>query len=794
MPRRPVVCVSDLLPVWIALLAFLIAPAAVSAGPNDVQLSAKLGWDGPLRSGRWIPLHVTASDPTASDARPRSVRLDLEIPQGGPNVMQLHQSVTIGPRPATFSLLIPFRYEGYGSDGGPTLTLRDAATGKMLARWPEDGGSDNGPGPYWDRLSDTEKKVIGVVGEWSTLDPMIVASGDRARAVQLPADRLPGSPLGYDLLDLLVLNRANVNRLDADAQQAIADWVRAGGTVLMWPGNDPIPAGPLADVLPCRVGRPATYPISTATRSALDLTGKFKAMQGSELTPAAGATPIQLWPADQGGGAAAVAYTRRVGFGRITVAPFDAGRFEFNSTSSGKKFYAALTDRLGLIDPNESNADNGNVNRYNYYAHGADALTRRLDEATGQLQDHLGDVPGAGRFGFSYVAYMVLGMMLLVGPVDWFVLKRLGRQPWTWVTTTGWIGLITVGALSVAKVFKSGDLHFNTVEMIDQADDRVVGRVAMAGLYSPKTTNYHLEAPPAAGSPATGGTATGGAAAGQAAPPPGWWSVAAGNGGGGRAGGGLSLDTPFHQYADANAPDVNDGFTVNVWNLRFLRGEVAGDGGDPLVKADLKVVVGPDGQRVVEGTVRNLSDKALSDVRVSVGGTFVRRSGADASNSAPPTTPTSPPPPRELSAEKVAALSVSSRIPDDEGHGGQSSDRWLSSLDAPVLVGQIKPGESAAVRAVIGPTAEANVQPGPASAGPAAARARLPVHLGPWIAAADLAARRSERLETESAAAVPEVAVVYATVVDPRPPAVLREPPNKERHEAFLRAVVRLVH
>ena len=57
-----------------------------------------------------------------------------------------------------------------------------------------------------------------------------------------------------------------------------------------------------------------------------------------------------------------------------------------------------------------------------------------------QTLNWIGDVPGAGRFGFSYSRWCLLAMMFVVGPVDWFVLKGLGRQPWTWVTTTGWIG------------------------------------------------------------------------------------------------------------------------------------------------------------------------------------------------------------------------------------------------------------------------------------------------------------------------------------------------------------------
>jgi hypothetical protein len=822
MPRcrpTPPALVSPL--VWGLLIA--LAPALLFAGPNDVRLTAQLGWDGPLRSGRWMPLHVTASDPAATDAKPRAVRIDLEVPQGGPNVMQVHQYATIGPSPGTFTLLVPFRYDGGGNDGGPTVTLRDAGTGKTLARWPDDRRSEDGPGPFWDRLSNSELRVVGVVGEWSLLEAMADAAGAKLRAVQLPRDRLPVQPLGYDLLDVLVLNRANLNAVPGDVQQAMADWVRAGGTLLMWPGGDPVPPGPLADVLPCRVGRPTAYPVTPAGRAAAVLPdGPNATLQGFELVPTPDATSIPLWEdptATTGAAAAAVAYTRRVGFGRATVAPFDISRIRFRSTQAGRTFYARVTDRLGLVDqavrPRSSNGYN-----YGYYGHGSDARTTRLDAATSTLQDHLGDVPGAGRFGFSYVAWVVVGMMVLVGPVDWFVLKRLGRQPWTWVTTAGWIGLVTAGALSVARVFKSGELHYNTVEMIDQADDRVVGRVALTGIYSPRTTEYHLDATPGAtatpeatgaGTPATDAPAAA-AAKTAAVPPPGWWNVAGSLGGG--SGGGLSLDTPFHQTADANAPDAG-GFTVNVWNLRFLRGEVAGDGGDPLVKADLRLVTGPGGARTLEGTIRNLSDRPLTDVRVSVGGQFAgqavggqvpaepqpaapaakrptgnKRAAAEAEVAAATVDPA-------VAADPAAATSVGEppavrpaddAIEADEANTGPVSQRWLSPGETPVLVSRIGPGETVTVKAAVAPA--------PAGGGTTGVRPRPNTGTSQsaelWASAGDLAARRSERLELEATAAVPELAVVYATVTDPRPAATLREPPARQRHDAYLRAAVRL--
>src|SRR4051812_28366844 len=71
----------------------------------------------------------------------------------------------------------------------------------------------------------------------------------------LAHEKVPATPVGYDELDALVLNQPELHRLLADQQRAIADWVRAGGTLVIWPGEGPMPtSGPISEILPCTIG------------------------------------------------------------------------------------------------------------------------------------------------------------------------------------------------------------------------------------------------------------------------------------------------------------------------------------------------------------------------------------------------------------------------------------------------------------------------------------------------------------------------------------------------------------
>src|SRR5262249_18706100 len=126
----------------------------------------------------------------------------------------------------------------------------------------------------------------------------------------------------------------------------------------------------------------------------------------------------------------------------------------------------------------------------NYYTQNIDVSASRRAMAANRVMDMLGNVPGLGSFDFFYIALVMCGMMVIVGPIDWIVLKKLGRQPWTWTTTAGWIALITLGAMYIGSMFKSGDLHFRTLRLIDQADGMCIADTDAIGIYSPRTGEY----------------------------------------------------------------------------------------------------------------------------------------------------------------------------------------------------------------------------------------------------------------------------------------------------------------
>ncbi len=281
------------------------------------------------------------------------------------------------------------------------------------------------------------------------------------------------------------------------------------------------------------------------------------------------------------------AYTWRVGLGRVALSPINLGDMSSGNSEHAMALWRPILKTFpGILpepvipstQPVGPGIANPLVAPVNGFAdEGID------DDASMQIADFLGNVKGAGQISFWYVAVVLMGLMVIVGPVDWLVLKKLNRQPWTWVTTSGWVLLVTTGAIFAGHLVKGGQLVYRTLRTVDQVDDHAIASTDYLAIYSPRTRVYTVGADPDA-----------------------WWQP----GGVSEYGGsGMKVDVDFHQTDRGNVPES---MLVNIWSLRFLRGDNVASG-PPLLAADLHYE--PVAGRVT-GTVTNLTDTPLKNIRI----------------------------------------------------------------------------------------------------------------------------------------------------------------------------------
>jgi len=266
----------------------------------------------------------------------------------------------------------------------------------------------------------------------------------------------------------------------------------------------------------------------------------------------------------------------------VIALSFDASLLQFNDNEKAHAFWKPiLSPALDLPEPNKPTQ-----NAY------TSARQTRHSNATTEAMDLIGTIPGLGQFDFKGVALVLGGLILLVGPIDWFVLKKLKREPLTWLTTAGWIVLVSAGAVYAGHWIKSGDLHLRSLRMVDQADGNVVATTDLTCIYSPQTKRYDLTAP------------------GES-----WWRPAAPQ----QAyyGSGTSTQTMlFHQTPGSNRV-MEGSLLVNIWNMKFLIGETI-QVAPPLVETDLKtdMQIRIGNVAALTGSVTNLSGHAMTSLAV----------------------------------------------------------------------------------------------------------------------------------------------------------------------------------
>src|SRR5262249_53968617 len=102
---------------------------------------------------------------------------------------------------------------------------------------------------------------------------------------------------------------------------------------------------------------------------------------------------------------------------------------------------------------------------------------------------------------FGWVALFILFYVLLVGPLDYFVLKKVfKRLELTWVTFPATVLLVSVLAYATAYALKGDELRVNKVDLVEvdlPGPHQVYGHTWFT-LFSPRAQSYTLGLEPAA--------------------------------------------------------------------------------------------------------------------------------------------------------------------------------------------------------------------------------------------------------------------------------------------------------
>jgi hypothetical protein len=181
------------------------------------------------------------------------------------------------------------------------------------------------------------------------------------------------------------------------------------------------------------------------------------------------------------------------GLGRVIVVGFDLDEAPFSVWGGRFKFWEKIKD----INEPSNVGEAAVVNPVTKWGGTSDDSK----ELAGRLVTSLEAFPDVPVISFGWVALFILIYILIVGPLDYFFLKKVvKRLELTWITFPAVVIVISAVAYFAAYYLKGNDLRINKVDVVDVDlhRDRVAGN-SWFTLFSPRIQNYTIGVEPGTG-------------------------------------------------------------------------------------------------------------------------------------------------------------------------------------------------------------------------------------------------------------------------------------------------------
>ena len=437
------------LPLLAAIALF--APALAQAA--DLRMDAEAGIGGVVRAGTWTPVRVALENP----GPPITGQVVVHFADAGQGKGAAEEPVELATG-AKKEIVLYVRPRG-----GPQsfeVSFEDLR-GKVRA------------GPTDVRVMAVEDRtaVVALVSMGGHTDPglrpLITA---QTRIVGLDADQLPESWPALKAFDAIVLRDPDTSKLGPARIAALKNWVASGGNLSVvsaekWRAMD---EPSFTELLPVRVK-------GVRTADAASLPFPFSEQKG----------PIPVAVTEHLRGRTLLATEDGVPF--IAVGAYGLGRVSFLAADPGAlpdvapDLKAAIWS--GILELPAELADDTN-NPY-YGGQSSESF----------ISQELSRIPPLKPPSVLLVTILIGLYVLVVGPGDYFLLKRIGKLHWTWATYPAAIAVFSGMIYLYARLSRSSDMMVRTLALIDASAEPPTAPSPMriyGGVYSPRAGRFEV--------------------------------------------------------------------------------------------------------------------------------------------------------------------------------------------------------------------------------------------------------------------------------------------------------------
>ena len=512
------------------------AGAASAAGGPSMEARILLG--GHVRIGSWmaISVHLTNEGPAVTG--------ELRITGGTQGQTRFGIAVDL-PSQSDKTYVVYAQPPAFGSQMEVVLTDGERTVASAKPKFT----SHDGTQMVVAVVAERPERIVGslhLLPNQNQVAPLVLS---------LNPDDLPDQVQAWSTLDRIIWQDIDSERLTPSQLTAMRGWVAGGGRLVIAGGT----AGPKAlsafpdQLLPYR-------PIATTEVPAMNLTG----LLGKLPT---GATQLPALSGELAGGRAlaivgdrVVAAERSYGAGFVTLIGFDPSVDWIARTDTADVLWRRLVP-----------------------ARAAGGLSFSDDN---MLVSAVSQLPSLALPPIGGLIALLVAYILLIGPINYLVLRRMDKREWAWVTMPVLIVVFAVGAYGIGAALRGNELIVNQVAIVRGAPGATDGTAQVyLGVFSPSRGTFQVRIP--------GGALLSGPINGDVF----------GNGG---ASGQLDI-------LQGDPAQVRD-LTVGFGSLRTIRAETAVQ--VPLVETNLVLENGR-----LKGTVKNASTVRLESPAVVLGGT-----------------------------------------------------------------------------------------------------------------------------------------------------------------------------
>ncbi|MBW3613234.1 MAG: hypothetical protein KY392_05165 [Chloroflexi bacterium] len=433
------------LALLLATLVLILATLPVR-GATAVSIDARPLLDGRYSVGGWAAIAVTMSnegEPTegylSAETRSGLMRRFVEMPAGA------RKAVTLYVQPEAFQRRITVRYEE------PNGTAESVVEVRILEQ---------------------TSGQTAVVGDGAgNLRPQISAIGDgRPEPIGLTVADLPERPEPLDGLSGIAW-AADSSSLTEAQRHSLARWVADGGDLVVTAG---------ADWQARTAGFLDLLPVESLTAVDGVAQDNLASWAGVEAPPVESATIASgtlhpearaLVTADDG---TVLISMRQLGAGRVILLGGDLATEAHRGWTGGPSLWSRLLPSTAAIEQMWGGFGG-------------------REEAENAMSQALGNVPSLEVPPAELLLGVIVGYILLIGPISYIILRRLDRRELAWVTAPLLVVLFTACSYGIGSTLKGGEVIVNQISLIRSSTAGGSATVqAYAGIFSPERESFDL--------------------------------------------------------------------------------------------------------------------------------------------------------------------------------------------------------------------------------------------------------------------------------------------------------------